>query len=99
MTLTGVNANTFQLLVYLLVLFRYLILYVHFKKNSNNPSKRRLILERSPNYTLELSQKSNFQPSTTKPDNIGHPIVDTGKIWTLGGFQGGFVFSGKNKKF
>ena len=32
------------------------------------------------------SQKSNFQPSTTKLDNIGHPIVETRQIWPLGGF-------------
>ena len=24
------------------------------------------------------SQKSGFQPLTTKPDNIGHPTVETG---------------------
>ena len=31
-------------------------------------------------YTLEQLQKYNFQPSTTKSDNIGHPIVETGQI-------------------
>ena len=31
-------------------------------------------------YTLELSQKSDFQSSTTKPDNRGHPSVQTGQI-------------------
>ena len=36
------------------------------------------ILGKSPVYTLQLSQKSDFQPSTTKPDNIGHPAVKTG---------------------
>ena len=46
----------------------------------------------SPNYTLELSQKSDFQPSTTKPDNIGYPTVKTGQIWPLGGFEGSFPF-------
>ena len=40
-----------------------------------------LNLGKSPVYTLQLSQKSNFQPSTTKPDNIGHPTVKTGQIW------------------
>ena len=50
------------------------------------------ILEKSPIFTLELSQKSDFQPSTTKPDNIGHPTVKTGQIWLLGGFEGGFLF-------
>ena len=30
---------------------------------------------KSPNYTLELSQKFDFQPLTTKPDNIHHPTV------------------------
>ena len=29
----------------------------------------------SPNYTLKLSQKYDFQPSTTKPDNMDHPSV------------------------
>jgi len=52
---------------------------------------------RSPNYTLELSQKTDFQPSTTKSDNIGHPTVEIGQIWPLGGFQGDFVFFLKNK--
>ena len=41
---------------------------------------------RSPNYTLELSQKSDFQLSTTKPNNIDHPTVETGQIWPLGWF-------------
>ena len=45
-----------------------------------------LIVGKSPIFTLELSQKSNFQPSTTKPDNIGHPTVKTGQIWPLGWF-------------
>ena len=31
-------------------------------------------------FTLELSQKSDFQHSTTKPDNIGYPTVKTGQI-------------------
>jgi len=38
---------------------------------------RKLIKGKSPIFTLELSQKSDFQPSTTKPDNIGHPTVKT----------------------
>ena len=33
--------------------------------------------------TLQLSQKSDFQSSTTKPDNICHPTVKTGQIWPL----------------
>ena len=41
----------------------------------------------SPNYTLELSQKSDFQPSTTKPDNGDHPTIETGQIWTLRWFS------------
>ena len=32
-------------------------------------------------YTLELTQKSNFQPSTTKPDDKDHPTVKTMQIW------------------
>jgi hypothetical protein len=38
----------------------------------------------SPIYTRELSQKSDFQLSTTKPDNIDHPTVETGQIWPNG---------------
>ena len=45
-----------------------------------------LLLGKSPVYTLQLSQKSDFQPLTTKPDNIGHPTVKTGQIWPLGRF-------------
>jgi len=57
-----------------------------------------LYVGRSSNYTLELSQKSDFQPSTIKSDNIDHPTVQTEQIWLLGlgGFQGGFVFFRKN---
>ena len=36
--------------------------------------------ERSSNYILELSQKFDFQPSTIKLDNMGHPTVETGHI-------------------
>ena len=43
-------------------------------------------------YTLQLFQKSDFQPLTTKSDNIGHPTVKTGQIWPLGGFEDGFPF-------
>jgi hypothetical protein len=39
--------------------------------------------EKNPIFTLELSQKSDFQPSTTKLDNIGHSIIKTRQIWTL----------------
>ena len=35
---------------------------------------------KSPIFTLELSQKSDFQPSTTKSKNIDHPTVKTGQI-------------------
>jgi len=45
-----------------------------------------LIIGKSPIFTLELSQKFDFQPSTTKPANIGHPTVKTGQIWPLGWF-------------
>jgi len=30
-------------------------------------------------YTLELSQKSDFQLLTTKPDNEVHPTIETGQ--------------------
>jgi len=43
-------------------------------------------LEKKSIFTLELLQKSDFQPLTTKPDNIGHPTVKTGQIWPLGWF-------------
>ena len=36
--------------------------------------------EKSPVYTLKLPQKSDFQPSTIKPDNRGRPTVQTGQI-------------------
>ena len=48
-------------------------------------------------FTLKLSQKSDFQSSTTKSDNTGHPTVKIGKIWPLGGFESGFAFSKKIK--
>ena len=44
-------------------------------------------LYKSPVYTLQLSEKFNFQPSTTKPDSIGHPTIKTGQIWPLGWFS------------
>ena len=47
---------------------------------------------KSPVYTLELSHKSNFQLSTTKPDNRGHPTLELGKFDLLGGFEGDFLF-------
>ena len=31
-------------------------------------------------YTLKLSHKSGFQPSTKKQDNIGHPNIKTVQI-------------------
>jgi hypothetical protein len=34
----------------------------------------------------ELSQKSDFQPLTTKPDNIDYSTVKTVQIGTLGWF-------------
>jgi len=34
-------------------------------------------------YTFKLSQKFDFQPSTIKPDNRDHPIVETMKILPL----------------
>ena len=41
---------------------------------------------KSPIFTLELSQKSDFQPSTTKPNNMDRPTVKTGQIWHFGWF-------------
>jgi len=54
-----------------------------------------LKVEKSPIYTLKLSPKSDFQPSTTKSDNIGHPTVETGNFCPPGGFEGGLHFSKK----
>ena len=48
-------------------------------------------------FTLELSQKSDFELSIIKSDNIGHPTIKTGQIWSLGGFEDIFVFSKKIK--
>jgi len=56
-----------------------------------------LVIGKSPIFTLELPQKSDFQPLTTKPNNIGHSTVKTWQIWPLGGFEGGFAFSKKIK--
>ena len=53
---------------------------------------------KNPIYTLELSQKFDFPPSTTKSDNIGHPTAKTGQIWPLDGFEGSFIFLQKLKK-
>ena len=46
------------------------------KKNSSSLFSR----GKSLIYTLELSQKSDFQPSTTKLDNRGHPTIEAGQI-------------------
>ena len=53
-----------------------------------------LIEKNREKYSLHphISQKSDFQPLTTKRNNIGHSTVKTMQIWTLGGFQGGFTF-------
>jgi len=39
-------------------------------------SGHKLYQGKSPVYTLQLSQKSDFQPSNMKPDNIGHPTAN-----------------------
>jgi hypothetical protein len=41
------------------------------------------LLGKSLLYTLELSQKSDFQHLTTKPDNKNHPTIETSQILTL----------------
>jgi len=51
-----------------------------------------ILIGRSPFYSYELSQKSDFQSLTTKLDNIGHPTVKTVQIGPWGGFQGDFTF-------
>ena len=60
------------------------------------------ILGKSSIFTVELSQKSESEPSTTKSDNIGHPIVKTGQIWPLGWFWpmlSGFIVEGWKSNF
>ena len=42
--------------------------------------------EKNSNYMLKVLLKS-FQPSTTKPGNIGHPTIKNGQIWPLRWFQ------------
>ena len=60
--------------------------YVHLCSEFSNMARQRtthnngFFKGRSLLYTLEQLQKYNFQPSTTKPDNIGHPTVETGQI-------------------
>ena len=48
-----------------------------------NLSREESFLGKNLNYTLELWQKFDFQPSTIKPDNIGHSTIETGQIWSL----------------
>jgi hypothetical protein len=56
-----------------------------------------LIYGKNPVYVLELAQKSNFQPSTTKSDNIDHLTIETVQIFSpLCGSN--VVFFLKNKK-
>ena len=43
-----------------------------------------IIKGKIPNYTIELSQESNSQSSTTKLDNIGHSTIEIRQIWPLG---------------
>jgi hypothetical protein len=46
-----------------------------------------IYMGKSPVYTFELSEKSDFQLSTTKPDNIDHLIIETVQIWSFEWFQ------------
>ena len=50
-------------------------------------------------YSLELSLKSDFQPSTTKQNNREHPTIKTDQVWALGGFKGWFFILWKLKIF
>jgi hypothetical protein len=52
----------------------------------------------SPVYSLEQSQKSDFQHLTTKLDNKGIQLSKPDKFGPLDGFEGGFILSLKNKK-
>ena len=38
-------------------------------------------------FTLSNYHKSLISPSTTKPDNKGHPTDETGQIWTIRWFS------------
>ena len=61
-----------------------MILLVHHNLVPHNCMPNIVIfIGKSPVYTFELSQKSDFQPLTTKSDNIDHPIIKTGQIWPL----------------
>jgi hypothetical protein len=50
-----------------------------------------LYLGKNPVHTLKLSQKSDFQPSNTKPYNADHPTIKTGQIRPFGWFQRWFL--------
>ena len=52
-----------------------------------NSLKSTFKLGKSSIFTLKLSQKSDFQPSTTKPNNISHPTIKTRQIWPLWWFR------------
>jgi hypothetical protein len=46
----------------------------------NRKSEQHFYPEKKSGYILKLSQKFDFQPSTTKPDKKDHLTVETGKI-------------------
>ena len=62
---------------------------------SSVPSSR--LLQFRGVYTLELSQKSNFQPSTIKLDNKDHLTAKSWEFGPLRGFKTGFLFCEKLK--
>ena len=71
--------------IYFLPMFQ-IVCFLNFFWHTANLDWKPYYYWENPVYTLQLSQKSDFQSSTMKPDNIGHLTVKTGQIWHLGGF-------------
>jgi hypothetical protein len=47
----------------------------------NAPGTKHACIKTNSVYTIKLSKKSDFQPSTKKSDNIGHPTIEAVQIW------------------
>ena len=77
------EALTNNLLALMLKELGYLQYHQIKVKNYNKKRKVR--------FTPSYSRKSDFQPSTTNPDNISH-LSKPGKFGPYGGFEGGFIF-------
>ena len=66
--------------VYIRTVFGFELHFLFGSRNWDSSEMHVVRNWKSPVYILQLSQKSDFQPSTTKPDNTGHPTVKTGQI-------------------